>query len=120
MQHFFDYAICDEMHQFAGDTAQGNALGTSGFLHQQIVGLTGTLLGGYADDLFNILFRLKPQDDERGYEWGSPGRSAFAQDYGVLETITKIEPAENACSDGKTTSPSGASPEHRRYCSANF
>ena len=39
----------------------------------------------------------------KGYEWGASGRSAFAQDYGVLETITKIEPEENACSDGKTT-----------------
>ncbi len=39
----------------------------------------------------------------KGYEWGTAGRSAFAQDYGVLETITKITPAENACSDGKTT-----------------
>jgi len=29
MDHWFDYAICDEAHQLAaGDTAQGNALGT--------------------------------------------------------------------------------------------
>jgi len=27
MDHWFDYAICDEAHQLAaGDTAQGNAL----------------------------------------------------------------------------------------------
>lgn len=104
MQHFFDYAVCDELHQLAGDTAQGNALGALASCADRIVGLTGTLLGGYADDLYNILFRLQPQRMIRkGYEWGTPGRSAFAQDYGVLETITKIEPAENACSDGKTT-----------------
>ena len=24
MEHFFDYAVCDEVHQLAGDTAQGN------------------------------------------------------------------------------------------------
>lgn len=104
MQHFFDYAVCDELHQLAGDTAQGNALGALASCAERIVGLTGTLLGGYADDLYNILFRLQPQRMiGKGYEWGSSGRSAFAQDYGVLETITKIEPAENACSDGKTT-----------------
>jgi hypothetical protein len=104
MQHFFDYAICDELHQLAGDTAQGNALGTLASCADRSVGLTGTLLGGYADDLYNILFRLQPQRMiGKGYEWGSAGRSTFAQDYGVLETITKIEPAENACSDGKTT-----------------
>ncbi len=28
MPEWFDYAICDEIHQLAGDTAQGNALGT--------------------------------------------------------------------------------------------
>ncbi len=104
MQHFFDYAVCDELHQLAGDTAQGNALGALASCAERVVGLTGTLLGGYADDLYNILFRLQPQRMiDKGYEWGTSRRSAFAQDYGVLETITKIEPAENACSDGKTT-----------------
>jgi hypothetical protein len=28
MPGWFDYVICDEIHQLAGDTAQGNALGT--------------------------------------------------------------------------------------------
>ena len=41
---------------------------------------------------------------EHGYEWGTTGRSSFIQDYGVLETITKVEPANNACSKAKTTS----------------
>jgi superfamily II DNA or RNA helicase len=104
MRGFFDYAICDELHQLAGDTAQGNALGALASCAERIVGLTGTLLGGYADDLYNILFRLQPQRMiSKGYEWGSSGRSTFAQEYGVLETITKVEPEENACSDGKTT-----------------
>jgi superfamily II DNA or RNA helicase len=56
MPEWFDYAICDEIHQLAGDTAQGNALGTLASCTDRIVGLTGTLLGGYADDLFNTLF----------------------------------------------------------------
>jgi superfamily II DNA or RNA helicase len=100
-----DYAICDEIHQLAGDTAQGNALGTLASCTDRIVGLTGTLLGGYADDLFNTLFRLEAKRmKEHGYEWGTTGRSSFIQDYGVLETITKVEPANNACSKAKTTS----------------
>ena len=41
---------------------------------------------------------------EHGYEWGTTGRSSFIQDYGVLETITKVEPANNACSKAKATS----------------
>jgi superfamily II DNA or RNA helicase len=104
MHEFFDYAVCDELHQLAGDTAQGNALGALASCAERTLGLTGTLLGGYADDLYNILFRLQASRMiSKGYEWGTAGRSAFAQDYGVLETITKITPAENACSDGKTT-----------------
>jgi superfamily II DNA or RNA helicase len=105
MPGWFDYAICDEIHQLAGDTAQGNALGTLASCTDRIVGLTGTLLGGYADDLFNTLFRLEAgRMKEHGYEWGTTGRSSFTQDYGVLETITKVEPADNACSKAKATS----------------
>src|SRR6202046_562816 len=105
MPGWFDYTICDEMHQLAGDTAQGNALGTLASCTHRIVGLTGTLLGGYADDLFNTLFRLEAgRMKEHGYEWGTAGRSSFIQDYGVLETITKVEPANNACSKAKSTS----------------
>src|SRR5207245_3705147 len=99
------YAICDEIHQLAGDTAQGNALGTLSSCTDRIVGLTGTLLGGYADDLFNTLFRLEARRmKEHGYEWGASGRSAFTQDYGVLETITKVEPADKHCYKEKITS----------------
>ena len=105
MPGWFDYAICDEIHQLAGDTAQGNALGTLASCTDRIVGLTGTLLGGYADDLYNTLFRLEAaRMKEHGYEWGTTGRSSFTQDYGVLETITKVEPSDNRCSKSKTTS----------------
>ncbi len=105
MPGWFDYTICDEIHQLAGDTAQGNALGTLSSCTDRIVGLTGTLLGGYADDLFNTLFRLEAaRMKDHGYEWGTTGRSSFTQDYGVLETITKVEPTDNRCSKAKTTS----------------
>jgi len=105
MPGWFDYTICDEIHQLAGDTAQGNALGTLSSCTDRIVGLTGTLLGGYADDLFNTLFRFEAaRMKEHGYEWGTTGRTSFTQDYGVLETITKIEPADNRCSKARGTS----------------
>jgi len=105
MPGWFDYTVCDEIHQLAGDTAQGNALGTLASCTDLIVGLTGTLLGGHADDLFNTLFRLEATKmKEHGYEWGTTGRSSFTQDYGVLETLTKVEPAENRCSKARITS----------------
>ena len=66
MPDFFDYAIADEVHELKGDTAQGNALGTLAGCAQRTVVLTGTLLGGYADEVFNILFRLEPAKMVRG------------------------------------------------------
>jgi hypothetical protein len=38
-----------------------------------------------------------------GYEWGECGRRAFAEAYGVLERITTVEPADNACSKSRVT-----------------
>jgi hypothetical protein len=62
------------------------------------------LLGGYADELFNILFRLGPSRMlEVGFEYGDAGIRAFTESYGLLEEITVIEPADNACSEARVT-----------------
>ncbi len=105
MNGFFDYAIADEVHELkGGDTAQGNALGTLAESARHIAVLTGTLLGGYADELFNILFRLgAPRMLEEGFEYGEAGVRAFTEIYGLLEKITVIEPADNACSEARVT-----------------
>lgn len=104
MKGFFDYAIADEMHQLFGDTAQGNALGALVSCVHRIVGLTGTLMGGYAGDLFNVLYRFEAEKmKEKGYEWGPAGRSDFVQRYGIIEEITRIPPEDNKCSDAKPT-----------------
>ena len=104
MPDFFDYAIADEVHELKGDTAQGNALGTLAGCAQRTVVLTGTLLGGYADELFNILFRLQPARMVReGFEFGETGLRSFTETYGLLEKVTVIEPSDNACSDGRVT-----------------
>ena len=56
---FFDYGIADEVHELkSGDTAQGNAFGVLAAACNRTIVLTGTLLGGYADELFHILYRL--------------------------------------------------------------
>ncbi|MGH9374925.1 MAG: hypothetical protein ACRD1J_02020, partial [Terriglobia bacterium] len=102
--NFFDFAIADEVHELKGaDTAQGNALGTLASAAKKIIVLTGTLLGGYADDVFEILFRLEPHKMiEHGFEH-SIGVRPFMETYGLLETITTIEPADNACSEARVT-----------------
>ncbi len=104
MPNFFDYAIADEVHELKGDTAQGNALGTLAECAQHTVVLTGTLLGGYADEVFNILFRMHPaRMVQEGFEYGEAGVRAFTETYGLLEKITVIEPADNACSEARVT-----------------
>ena len=104
MPDFFDYAIADEVHELKGDTAQGNALGTLAACAQNTAVLTGTLLGGYADEVFNILFRLEPTKMvKEGFEFGEAGVRAFTETYGLLEKITVIEPADNACSEARVT-----------------
>ena len=99
MPEWFDYAIADEVHQLAGDTAQGNALGVLNKTARRFLGLTGTLLSGYADDLYNTLFRTDAKRmTEDGYEWGSAGRERFTREFGVIETIERITVEDNACS----------------------
>lgn len=102
---FFDYGIADEVHELKGsETAQGNALGTIASACGRTIVLTGTLLGGYADELFSILYRLEPRTMKAdGFDYGEAGVRQFAEAYGVLEKVTTIEPSENACSKAKVT-----------------
>jgi hypothetical protein len=105
LKNLFRYGILDEVHEAkASDTAQGNTLGKLAAAVEKTIVLTGTLTGGMASDVFNILFRI---DAKRmlahGYEYGDVGLRPFAESYGVLETITTIEPEDNACSKARVT-----------------
>jgi hypothetical protein len=98
MKKFFDYAIADELHQLAGATAQGNGLGILARISHKIIGLTGTLLGGFADDLEKITWRLDaPQMTREGFPYGSEGRKLFQSTYGVIEEVRKCEGGDGAC-----------------------
>jgi len=104
MHEWFDYAIADEVHQLAGDTAQGNALGVLARVAKKVAGLTGTLLSGYADDLYNTLFRLDAKRMVRdGFTWGAAGKERFTQQFGVIETIERTKIEDNACSKKNKT-----------------
>ena len=98
MRGWFDFAIADELHQLAGDTAQGNGLGVLERAALKLIGLTGTLMGGYADDLFNIFYRMEADRIVReGFAHGGEGRREFQEQFGVLETIERITESDNAC-----------------------
>jgi hypothetical protein len=98
MKGWWDYAIADELHQLAQETSQGNNLGVLYRGSRRLIGLTGTLMGGYADDLFHLFYRMEPRVMvAQGFDAGSSGRRDFAERYGVLESIERVPNSDNAC-----------------------
>ncbi|MEW3739039.1 hypothetical protein QOZ29_31600, partial [Pseudomonas aeruginosa] len=60
-QGTFDLLIADEAHEYKnGGSAQGQAMGVLAAKARKTLLLTGTLMGGYGDDLFYLLFRALP------------------------------------------------------------
>jgi hypothetical protein len=86
LRHFFKYLILDEVHEEKGaDTAQGNAAGALAASCRKVVALTGTLIGGYAEHLRPLLFRLSPRSlVQEGLGWSNV--TAFNERYGRIET----------------------------------
>lgn len=93
-QGYFDLLICDEGHEYkSAGSAQGQAMGVLAAKARKVLLLTGTLMGGYADDLFSLLFRALPsrmiEDGYRPNKAGSmtTATMAFMRDHGVLKDI---------------------------------
>lgn len=89
---FFSLLIVDEAHEYKGaNSAQGQAMGVLASQVKKILLLTGTLMGGYADDVFHLLWRISPQrmmaDGYRYNQRGSLGSAAtaFLEAHGVLK-----------------------------------
>ncbi|MFC1560880.1 helicase-related protein [Candidatus Latescibacterota bacterium] len=101
LKGYFDYFIADEVHELkGGSTAQGNSFGALSGASGKTIALTGTLLGGYADDIFYVLYRLAPgamKDEDIEYNQVSKWMGR----YGVLERITKSYPKDNVFSRGR-------------------
>lgn len=90
-----DYMIVDEVHEQKGDeSAQGTSCARIMAASRHVLALTGTLIGGYADHLFPLMFRMVPRGlVEEGFEWGKD--MEFSQKYGRVDTIiTAREPGE--------------------------
>jgi hypothetical protein len=79
--------------------AQGNALGVLGRAANKLIALTGTLMGGYADHLFNVSYRMEHRTMvAEGFEYGGQERRDFQEQYGVFETIENVPDTDNPCS----------------------
>ena len=87
-----DGVIIDELHQYSGESAQGQAMADLTQKADKVVGMTATLLNGYAKGLFYLLFRLKPRlmlMDSQKYE--KPRQ--FCSEYGILQQSITLEKA---------------------------
>jgi SNF2 family DNA or RNA helicase len=91
---FFDLLIVDEGHEYKNaGSAQGQAMGVLAAKARKTLLLTGTLMGGYADDLYYLLFRILTrrmiEDGYRPNARGSmaPAAMSFMRDHGVLKDI---------------------------------
>ena len=86
LRNFFRYLILDEVHEEKGaDTAQGHAAAALAASCNKVIALTGTLIGGYAEHLRPLLFRLAPSSlVDEGLGWSNA--TAFNERYGRIET----------------------------------
>lgn len=84
-----DGLIADELHQFAANSGQGDAMGELFAAAKKCIGMTATLINGYASGIFYLLYRtcsqLMQQDGQT-----FAAQSHFAQEYGVIEDTYSV------------------------------
>jgi hypothetical protein len=94
----FDLLIVDEQHEYkARGSAQGLAAGTLAEACDRTLTLTGTLMGGYASNLFHLLWRFSPAVREE-FTYKDEGR--WVARYGIVERITR-KGDDDAYEDGR-------------------
>jgi hypothetical protein len=99
LKGWWNYSIADEVHELNGDTAQGNGLAVLARAAEKTIAMTGTIMGGYADDIYRVLYRMDgPRMARDGLAWGTQGQRAFQETYGTIEEIRKVNPQDNRCS----------------------
>jgi len=93
----FSLVLVDEAHEYKNaGSAQGQAMAVLCGQAEKVLCLTGTLMGGYASDLFYLLFRAMPGVMTRlGFAANrhnsfASAETRFMRDYGCLiDTISK-------------------------------
>ena len=108
-----DYFISDELHLYKSNSLQGQAMADIFSASKYFIGLTGTLLNGYASGLFYILYRTLPQlMKQEGFKYTD--EMEFMRQYGVIETNNRYsisrDSTENKISSGNEKPLPGVSP----------
>ena len=101
-RNYFGLLVVDEGHEYKNQgSAQGQAMAVLASHCTKVILLTGTLMGGYADDLFYLLWRINPammiEDGFKPRESGSMGSAAmsFMREHGVLKDVYKESSSES-------------------------
>lgn len=84
--------ILDEIHEYkGGNTGQGNAMGRLVAHARKTIGLTGTLMNGYASSLFYLLYRMNPSLMKKrlGFEFDQV--KEFVSTYGAHEALVEAK-----------------------------
>lgn len=85
---WLDIYVADEIHDYKGrTTAIGAAFGAMVSAARYTVGLTGTLFGGYASNLYSLFLRLGNAPVMLEYGWDDEKR--FVQENGIVADITR-------------------------------
>lgn len=107
----FSLAIVDEAHEYKNQgSAQGQAMAVLCNEAEKVLCLTGTLMGGYASDLFYLLFRVMPGVMSRmGYTANANNSFAAAEErfmraYGCLIDVYSVrDEGSHLTAKGKKT-----------------
>lgn len=91
MKNRIDYFIADEVHLYSSkNTAQGKAFSNMVNTARHTIALTGTLLNGYAENIFSMLFKMYSRTFVRNGFSFNDARD-FAKEYGVVDTVWEYE-----------------------------
>lgn len=108
MRGLFDYAVLDELHNYAAsDSAVAISMSKLVQSVRHVLPLTGTYLNGYAHSVMHLLWRTSPETLQTlGFGYGET--TAFAQRYGRLQKTIKYKNKgeanrESRGSSGRTT-----------------
>lgn len=67
-RHNVDMLVVDEMHEFLTNSAQGHGVQRLASCAKKILGLTGTLFNGYAENLYNMFLYFYPEKIKNEYD----------------------------------------------------
>jgi hypothetical protein len=91
MKRFFDCLVIDEAHEYRSESSlQAEAAMALAGAVPRVICLTGTLLGGYASHLYNLLSIVSPSFRER-FDPRQGGRSRFVREYGLRVSERDME-----------------------------